>query len=345
MKTQDLHLSTLEYKWQADLFIDRLDFYYDAFQKAINEVFFDKDQISNEEEYITAKTRIEQHLIASNVYLFQSDCYDLIDWVVPYSLESMIDINHDLPQLDYLSQTKRILLKKSSELTKDEKMFCLYYRTIFCLGLLIKYEHADFDPNFRLKQFNSNNEYLKQAKRLIEDRYNKLKDIESKANLDIKIDTESKYQSKYLNQQGEVNTYLDNDRYLIIKFNSSVDQKKALIYFSRINKEVFENSLFENNQTYKNFIESLKRGKLVIFEYRFNPNFTKGIVMEIFNLAKAYFKTSQTGPFAFIKNSGLFYFNGYKVKSTNWTKGNYILKEFERKLKKQAQEILSQTQK
>jgi hypothetical protein len=157
---------------------------------------------------------------------------------------------------------------------------------------------------------------------------------------DITIETYSKYSiivalHQFLSwlKKNDL-TIVDNDKEQIyhssrtideitsIKFKDKYSQKKAILFFEKVNSEILENGIFKDNEMFKLFIKSLQSLNLdCSINYYFNNNYNKSLIVSMFQISKVFFARKQRyGEFDFITNSQKFYYNNTLIRINNWHK-------------------------
>ncbi len=292
MKILKSPIADIQYKWEAEERIALYEFLFNTLENAFNEEFFDNQQVKYDDQYEPIMRGIESHLIASYVYLFNTDCYSLINWIRPTNIYILHKLICDLPEKDHLLKIKVIMNKKGSGLTTYEKMIVLFYKSMMTWGLFYNYREEGFNSQYRSKQIRINKLFLYKLKRDLLKKYDTLKE-----GIAVKMINEMK-----------------------IVFNQSFGKDQAILYFTRLNDEVFNGNLFNESYIFISFIDSLRFGQLKMdIDYHFNCHFAKKLIVNVFNLAQPLFEGQNNfGPFNFIKNSGKFYYDNTIITGSNW---------------------------
>ena len=107
-----------------------------------------------------------------------------------------------------------------------------------------------------------------------------------------------------------------------IKFKDQYSQKRAILFFEKVNSGILEKGLFNDIEMFNLFIKSLQSCNLdSSIDYHFNSNYKKNLIVSFFHKSKVFFARKQRyGEFDFITNSGKFYYKNTLIKVNNWHK-------------------------
>jgi hypothetical protein len=112
------------------------------------------------------------------------------------------------------------------------------------------------------------------------------------------------------------------DNISAIKFKDQYSQKRAILFFEKVNSGILEKGLFNDIEMFNLFIKSLQSCNLdSSIDYHFNSNYQKNLIVSFFHKSKVFFARKQRyGEFDFITNSGKFYYKNTLIKVNNWHK-------------------------